>query len=208
MPSYTDILECVKGEDRVQSTIIVTKVVDGKTYNIARYKLTFRKESSLLTQSMMAQLDSVGYEWKGEPWEGYGYRTLAFMERNYRKLTGIDWDYDKDVAALYGSKDFYTFPMAWEYSGYGFYDGATGGDYKPSQGNRYYPEWAYYAIMSGFMEANSTWAGSNSTNKNAKPLPGSSYHLLSMRPTVRETLSICLSGRIYAGERNCLFPHG
>lgn len=177
VPSYTDILECVKGEDRVQSTIIVTKVVDGKTYNIARYKLTFRKESSLLTQSMMAQLDSVGYEWKGEPWEGYGYRTLAFMERNYRKLTGIDWDYDKDVAALYGSKDFYTFPMAWEYSGYGFYDGATGGDYKPSQGNRYYPEWAYYAIMSGFMEANSTWAGSNPTNKNAKPLPGSSYHL-------------------------------
>lgn len=63
---------------------------------------------------------------EGEPWEGYGYRTLAFMERNYRKLTGIDWDYDKDVAALYGSKDFYTFPMAWEYSGYGFYDGATG----------------------------------------------------------------------------------
>lgn len=156
------------------ATILVTKTVDGKTYNIARYKLKFVADTRLLTQSQLEQIENGTMT---DPvMQYYQFRTPGYMEENYQLLTALNWDYDPEVAKSYGQDEYYPFPMAWDYSSYSFFDGSPHKDFVPvtEKGNDEdeLPQWGYYAIMNGFIE-NMAW-GSKSL---ASRLPNSTYHL-------------------------------
>ena len=155
------------------ATILVTKSVGDKKYNIARYKLKFVADTRLLTQSQLKAIEEGKME--DDVMQYYEFRTPKYMEENYQLLTALNWDYDKNVAA-YGQEEYYPFPMAWDYSSYSFFDGSPHKDFVPvtEKGNDEdeLPQWGYYAIMNGFIE-NMAW-GSKSL---ASRLPNSTYHL-------------------------------
>ena len=150
------------------ATIFVTKTVGGKTYNIAKYHLTFVRDTRLITQSQLKQIEDGSIQ--DEYMKFYQFRTDKYLEENYQLLTKLNFDYDYTVGNIYGEKGYYPFPLDWTSNSYSFYDGANGNDFKKQNG--YYPEWGYYAIMSGFME-NLYWGSSSK----AQPLPGSTYHM-------------------------------
>lgn len=154
------------------ATILVTKVVDDKTYNIARYKLKFVADTRLLTQTQLQQIENETMT--DEVMQYYKFRTPGYMEENYQLLTALNWDYDPEVATSYGQKGYYPFPMAWDYSSYSFFDGSPAEDFVPATpltGGLGYPEWGYYAIMNDFVE------NIKNTSAKASPLPDSRYHL-------------------------------
>lgn len=159
----TDGTQHVK-DNNSKATIYVTKTVGGTTYNIARFNLTFIRDTRLLTQTQLEQIENETIV--DENLEYYQFRTDSYLEQNYQLLTSLNFDYDPDVADTYGSKSFYPFPLAWTSNSYSFYDGANNNDFK--SGNKY-PEWGYYAIMKDFM----SWE----KNTAVKALPGSNYHL-------------------------------
>lgn len=150
-------------DDGQTATIIVTKNVDGTTYNIAKFNLTFEKDNRLLTQH---QLDRIDRQRKGEntgvtgePWyrTAYQNRTPEFLRENYTLLTSRTLDYDPDVANLYGQNWYYPFPVEWGYSSYAFFDGSTTNDFNGStDGNASYnsqpfAEWGYYALTNTYV---------------------------------------------------------
>lgn len=149
------------------ATILVTKKVGSKIYNIARYKLRFVADTRLLTQSQLKAIEA-----GDEDMKYYQFRTPEYLDKNYQLLTALNWDYDSDVAGTYGQEEYYPFPMAWAYSSYSFFDGAPVKDFVKVTKDTPVPEWGYYAIMNGFIE-NMAW-GSKSL---ASRLPNSTYHL-------------------------------
>ena len=156
-----------------KATILVTKTVGGKTYNIARYNLTFASGTQLLTQS---QIDAIeknnGVD--GKYWN-FPERTLSYLEKNYELLTRLDWDYDESVADIYGLDTYYPFPLNWNYSSYAFYDGATGNDYK---GQYQFPQWGYYGILNTYVEVDAKWDGANTPKRPGEIGKGpSNYHM-------------------------------
>ena len=153
-----------------KATIYVTKTVGGTTYNIARFNLTFIRDTRLLTQTQLEQIEDGRIQ--NESLKYYQFRTDKYLEQNYQLLTSLNFDYDPAVADTYGSASFYPFPLAWTSNSYSFYDGANNNDFK--SGNKY-PEWGYYSIMSTFMEKDH-W-NNGTKNEYAEPLPGSNYHL-------------------------------
>lgn len=153
-----------------KATIYVTKTVGGTTYNIARFNLTFIRDTRLLTQTQLEQIEDGTIQ--NENLKYYQFRTNKYLEENYELLTSLNFDYDPAVATMYGQPEFYPFPIAWTANSYSFFDGAEGNDFKNT--NKY-PEWGYYSIMSTFMEKDH-W-NNGTKNENAKPLPGSNYHL-------------------------------
>ena len=156
--------------DNSKATIYVTKTVGGTTYNIARFNLTFIRDTRLLTQTQLEQIEDGTIQ--NENLKYYQFRTDSYLEQNYQLLTSLNFDYDPAVAGTYGSSSFYPFPLSWTYNSYSFYDGAVGNDFKNS--NKY-PEWGYYSIMNDFMEGDHWVNGTKNTY--AKPLPGSNYHM-------------------------------
>lgn len=150
------------------ATIYVTKTVNGTIYNLARFNLTFKRDTRLLTQSQVKQIEDGTIT--DENLKYYQFRTDQYLEQNYEELTKLNFDYDPDVAAMYGQSAYYQFPVDWSSSSYSFYDGANGKDFKPQTG--YYPEWGYYAIMNGFVE-NLHWGAT----AQASLLPNSTYHM-------------------------------
>lgn len=171
--SNLDNTRSVKGNN-TEATILVTK---GKK-NIARFKLVFSESDRLLTQSQVNELDKLIAP--GEGWRSLTYRTPNKLNTNpnYELLTELNFDYDPSVASRYGGDQYYTFPMAWENSSYGFFDGGAA-DYISSRNNDY-TEWGNYSILNDYLECG-TWAWSQS-----KPSPdplvnskgtNSSYHL-------------------------------
>lgn len=147
-----------------KATIYVTKTVGGTTYNIARFNLTFIRDTRLLTQTQLEQIEDGTIQ--NENLKYYQFRTDKYLEQNYQLLTSLNFDYDPAVADTYGSESYYPFPLAWTYSSYSFFDGANSDrDFN----GRKYPEWGYYAIMKDFM----SWE----KNTAVKALPGSNYHL-------------------------------
>lgn len=149
--------------DGQTATIIVTKIVGGTTYNIAKFNLTFEKDNRLLTQH---QLDRIDRQRKGEStsvtgesWyrTAYQNRTPEFLRENYTLLTSRTLDYDPDVANLYGQNGYYPFPVEWGYSSYAFFDGSTTNDFNGStDGNASYnsqpfAEWGYYALTNTYV---------------------------------------------------------
>lgn len=153
-----------------KATIYVTKTVGGTTYNLARFNLTFIRDTRLLTQTQLEQIEDGTIQ--NENLKYYQFRTDKYLEQNYQLLTSLNFDYDPAVADTYGSASFYPFPLAWTSNSYSFYDGANNRDFKNS--NKY-PEWGFYSIMNDFMEGDHWTNGTKNTN--AKPLPGSNYHM-------------------------------
>ena len=149
-----------------EATILVTKTVENKTYNIARYRLVFKKASMLLTESIIKQLDDDAFG-QSTPWAEYKFRTGKYLTENFTLLTKLDFDYDPSVANVYGNTSYYPFPLGWKNSSYGFYDGPEQGDWSNAY---YYPEWGYYAITNTFpYESPDTPSGHQ--------LSGSRYHM-------------------------------
>lgn len=149
--------------DNSTATILVTKKVGTTTYNIARFNLTFVKETQLLTQQQVAELESENSTYKDAYWY-VSHRSPKYLKDNYRLLTKLTWDYDKAAAAIYGQDTYYPFPMKWDYSSYSFYDGSrdnrsTGvsdaGDHM-GQNNT---QWGYYSITSDYIEVANNWDG-------------------------------------------------
>lgn len=156
--------------DGTTATILVTKTVGETTYNIARFKLTFKKNIRLLTQHQVDRLDKHRAETEtisGEDWfnESYLYRTPKYLEENYILLTSRTFDYDSSIEHA-GEMDthqgeYYPYPLAWDFSSYAFYDGSkknqgingfegstmTEGDYDLQP----FVEWGSYAIVNDYM---------------------------------------------------------
>lgn len=153
-----------------KATIYVTKTVGGTTYNLARFNLTFIRDTRLLTQTQLEQIEDGTIQ--NENLKYFQFRTDKYLEQNYQLLTSLNFDYDPAVADTYGSASFYPFPLAWTSNSYSFYDGANNNDFKNS--NKY-PEWGFYSIMNDFMEGDHWTNGTK--NAYAKPLPGSNYHM-------------------------------
>lgn len=148
--------------DGTTATILVKKAANGTTYNIARFKLTFKKNTRLLTQHQIDRLDKhrVGTATiQGEDWfqDAYLYRTPEYLEENYIELTSRTFDYDPEVADDYGQSEYYPYPLSWDYSSYAFFDGSTTADFDGSTDNndsfnkQPFTEWGSYAIVNDYM---------------------------------------------------------
>ena len=141
-------------EDGTHATILVTKEVTGgdgstTTYNIARFNLTFEDNTVPLTQKQVAQLGTA--EATGKDWN-FVYRSPAWMRENLDSLTALTFNYDPTVADKYGSagyqREYFPFPMEWEYSSYAFFDGSKKGDFISGES---FVEWSYYAIVNDYI---------------------------------------------------------
>lgn len=156
--------------DGETATIVVTKEVNNTTYNIAKFNLTFKKDTRLLTQHELGRLDSIRLggshnNVNSENWyrRSYQYRTPEYLRSNYNLLTSRTFDYDPGVAGMFGQADdsgnhwYYPFPLDWSYSSYAFFDGSTFTDFAGSTtGNTNYnghpfAEWGYYAITNEYV---------------------------------------------------------
>lgn len=169
-PNYSDGTEYVNANNST-ATIYVTKTVSDTTYNIAKYNLTFVRDTRLLTQTQLEHIENGTIQDNNLKY--YQFRTDKYLSENYQLLTKLDFDYDPSVSELYGQPDFYQFPLNWTSSSYSFYDGADGTDFKGQSG--YFPEWGYYSIMDGFIE-DKYWT-SGTLNHAGKLLPNSTYHM-------------------------------
>lgn len=131
--------------DGTTATITVRKTVGGTTYNIARFNLTFSAASVPLTQVEVANIkDGSDFEFRSPTW----------MNNNLQKLTELTFDYPAGVTWEYGQKEYFTFPLAWDYSSYAFFDGSPWGDFIGSasySGPRRYAEFDYYSLVSDYM---------------------------------------------------------
>lgn len=143
----------VKNLDNTQSVYTPTDGSDPKaTVNVsrngtlvARYNLTFKEESRLLTQTQVSQENAKGNS-------AYEYRMPDYLKENYELLTELNFDFDDAVAKKYGLPQCYPFPLGWSSSTYGFYDGgAEVGDFTGPTGS-HCPEWGYYGILNSYVE--------------------------------------------------------
>lgn len=144
--------------NNAKASIVVYKTINGTRYNIARFKLTFKEEGNLLTQTEVKDHQQVG--------KPNYYRTPEYLKANFELLTERNFDYDKNVANLvYGNSKYYPFPRNWEACSYGFYDGSyEHGDFRGGSGN--FPEWGYYALTNSYVEGPNAW-----TQQYNNPLP-------------------------------------
>lgn len=195
--------------DGSTATILVTKKgADGITYNIARYRLTFKAENTPLTQHQVAAL---GTDVAGrEPWN-HLYRSPEWMNANLQLLTQMSFDYDADVAEMYGQKKgYFPFPLSWAYSSYGFFDGAKKDDatYNSLRNNtnQPYPEWSQYAIVNDYVAYGDWNPGQSNSARPPKDVAGggSGYFLYidaSDRPGVIAQLpfreKLCRGSELY-----------
>lgn len=131
--------------DGTTATITVRKKVGRITYNIARFNLTFSAASVPLTQVEVANIkDGSDFEFRSPTW----------MDNNLQKLTELTFDYPAGVTWDYGQEEYFTFPLAWDYSSYAFFDGSPWGDFIGSasySGPRRYAEFDYYSLVSDYM---------------------------------------------------------
>lgn len=155
--------------DGTTATILVTKTVDETIYNIARFKLTFKKNIRLLTQHQVDRLDNyrsgkTTETVNTEAWfnESYLYRTPKYLEENYILLTSRTFDYDSNVTGAGETTthqgEYYPYPLAWDFSSYAFYDGTKerqGFDGSTDGNTNYesqpFTEWGSYAIVNDYM---------------------------------------------------------
>lgn len=166
------------------ATILVTKkaqVGDStKTYNLARYRLTFIDEVQQLTQVQVDEIEKAAAGAQSQATDkywNYAHRTPDYLDDNYQLLTSMTWDYDPGVgtAAGIGNEDYYPFPLGWERSSYSFYDGSQGNNFSNS---KKFPEWGYYAITSTYVDFDNNWHYGSATEPEDEPSKGSSrYHV-------------------------------
>lgn len=136
--------------NNAKASIVVYKTIGNERYNIARFKLTFKEEGNLLTQTEVK-----AYQQGGK--DNY-YRTPEYLKANFELLTEQNFDYDKNVANLvFSNPKYYPFPRNWEACSYGFYDGSYGKDFPNGSGD--FPEWGYYALTNSYVEGPNAWTG-------------------------------------------------
>lgn len=142
-----------KNSDNTQSVNTLTDGSDPKaTVNVsrngtlvARYNITFKEESRLLTQTQVSQENA-------KESSSYRYRMPDYLKENYELLTELNFDFDDAVAEKYGLPQCYPFPLGWSSSTYGFYDGGVEvGDFTGPTGS-HCPEWGYYGILNSYVE--------------------------------------------------------
>lgn len=140
--------------DGSTATVLVTKTVDGTTYNIARFRLTFTAEDIPLTQHQVAELDKTNSQYTSADWY-YRQRSPQWMDANLQLLTSLDFDYDPAVAEDYGRSSYFQFPMNWDYSSYAFFDGSYKGDYLGGEasplGDQFSPRYGQYCIVNTYV---------------------------------------------------------
>ena len=153
--------------DGQTATIVVTKTVGEITYNIAKFNLTFKKDTRLLTQHELDRIDrhreSGDVINRNESWysNAYATRTPNYLDgnENYKLLTSRTFDYDPNVANMFGQSShwYYPFPLEWGYSSYAFFDGSTTADFDGSTDNNSaynrqpFAEWGTYAITNNYV---------------------------------------------------------
>ncbi len=128
--------------DKSTATICVTKTVDNVTYNIAKYNITFKKDSDPLTGAQVAYLDKkyddetekgsfTEYWWTN--YDPYKYRSPKYLQKlvdseEFILLADLTFDTNSTAgtsSSVYSISDtpsqyFYAFPIKWDYTGYGF----------------------------------------------------------------------------------------
>lgn len=153
--------------DGQTATIVVTKTVGEITYNIAKFNLTFKKDTRLLTQHELDRIDrhreSGNVINRNESWysNAYATRTPNYLDgnENYKLLTSRTFDYDPNVANMFGQSShwYYPFPLEWGYSSYAFFDGSTTADFDGSTddnsayNSQPFAEWGTYAITNSYV---------------------------------------------------------
>lgn len=180
----TQYVNDADGDGESHATILVTKTakVDGtvRTYNLARYRLTFIDEVQQLTQVQVDEIEKAAAGTQSQAtdqYRNYAHRTPDYLDDNYQLLTSMTWDYDPGVgtAAGIGNEKYYPFPLGWERSSYSFYDGSQGSNF--SNSNKF-PEWGYYAITSTYVDFDNNWHHGSATLPQNEPSKGSSrYHV-------------------------------
>lgn len=180
----TQYVNDADGDGESHATILVTKTakVDGtvRTYNLARYRLTFIDEVQQLTQVQVDEIEKAAAGTQSQATDqywNYAHRTPDYLDDNYQLLTSMTWDYDPGVgtAAGIGNEKYYPFPLGWERSSYSFYDGSQGSNF--SNSNKF-PEWGYYAITSTYVDFDNNWHHGSATLPQNEPSKGSSrYHV-------------------------------
>lgn len=179
----TQYVNDADGDGVSHATILVTKTatVDGvtKTYNLARYRLTFIDEVQPLTQVQVDEIEKAARSDTAtlDKYWNYAHRTPEYMESNYQLLTSMAWDFDTGVAgeAGFGSNSYYPFPLGWERSSYSFYDGSNGSNFS---NNNKFPEWGYYAVTSTYVDFDNNWHHGTATRPKNEPSKGSStFHI-------------------------------
>ena len=180
----TQYVNDADGDGESHATILVTKTakVDGtvRTYNLARYRLTFVDEVQQLTQVQVDEIEKAAAGTQSQAtdqYRNYAHRTPDYLDDNYQLLTSMTWDYDPGVgtAAGIGNEDYYPFPLGWERSSYSFYDGSQGNNFSNS---KKFPEWGYYAITSTYVDFDNNWHHDTARRPQDDPSKGASrYHV-------------------------------
>lgn len=150
---------------------------------VAKFKLNFKNESRLLTQSIVNALNN-GSVTQGATWENLDYRTPESLTNEHILLTKLDFDYESS----YAKRDlFYPYPLSWESNTYGFYDGSNDTDFTGGGETYYYfPEYGSYSLLrsdKGYVESDYTWGWRNNVIGDFPPIiqnsegNNSTYHL-------------------------------
>ena len=140
-------------EPKDGSTPMAEIIVRNGEKNIACFVLKFTKGTSLMTQSMIDQINKKTEEIADNDWNIYTERTPQYMEKNYEFLTGLDFNFKGPDAR---QKVYYPYPLAWDHCSYAFFDGSTGDYFEGGT----FPQWGYYSIMNDYLEcaeSNDTW---------------------------------------------------
>ncbi len=151
-----DNTKSVNGENNSYSVILV-KDEDGRT--LVEFTLRFTKGTSLMTQSMIQQLNKNGEDLNGTSWGAYKERTPQYMEKNYTYLTGLDFDDYDDTPNTFkdGAVQIHPRPLPWDDCSYAFYDGSSDeNEVEFPSGTQNAPQWGYYSILNGYMEKDRT----------------------------------------------------
>ena len=157
-------------------TATINVKVAGTGTTVLQFKLNFRNESRLLTQTMVEQLDKQ-QNLDETTWGSLRARTPDSLSRANILLTELNFDYETSIATGTGSR-FYPYPLAWESNSYGFYDGTAGyGFIGGGAKNYYYPEYGSYSLLrseNGYVEDGDgdgdwAWGLNGSFNHNSRP---------------------------------------
>lgn len=147
--------------DNIDNNPTATINVHAGSTLVAKFKLNFKNESRLLTQSIVNALNK-GSVTQGATWKDLDYRTPESLTNEHTLLTKLDFDYESSYAKR---NLFYPYPLSWGSNTYGFYDGSNGSenvsDFMGGEAtNFYYPEYSSYSLLRsdrGYVESDASW---------------------------------------------------
>lgn len=126
---------------------------------VAQFNITFKEDSRLLTQTQVEKIEDGDYQ-QGGVLSNYTFRSPSAISGSYQLLTEMNFDFDEQFTAASvfggnGRRQIYPYPLGWNDISYGFFDGS----YNCFEGiDSRAPQWGYYAITKGYVEAGN-WSG-------------------------------------------------